>query len=56
MDHNDPPEVIMLGIEQVQLFFQAYSEGSHEMTNVQLRQDVEKLSSYNGLYGKAMSI
>ena len=35
MHHNDLPKVMMLDIEQVQLFFLAHPEGDHKMTDVQ---------------------
>ena len=36
MDRNDQQEVMMLAIEQVQLFFLTYPEGGHRMTDAQL--------------------
>ena len=57
MDHNDPPEVMMLAIEQVQLFFLAHPECGHRMTDVHLiYQGVKKLQACSPHYGKALSI
>ena len=36
MDQDDPPEVMMLHLEETQLFFLAHPDGDGSYTNVQM--------------------
>ena len=57
MDHNDTPEVTILAIIQVQLFFLGYPEGVCKLTDVQLIcQGVKQLRACGPLYGTALII
>ena len=56
MDRDDPPEVMMLHIEEIQLFFLAYPDGNHGYTNVQMIcQAVKNLQALVHLYAKALT-
>ena len=55
MDRNSPVEVMLRGIEEVQMFLLAEPEENQEMTEVQLiKQGLIKLSKTGGLYTKAI--
>ena len=57
MNRDDPPEVMMVGLEQEQLFFLAHPEGGRELSEVQLiRQAIQKLRACGPLYGRALSV
>ena len=57
MDHNDRPEVMMLSLEEIQLFFIAHPEGSCRYMDTQfIHQAIKNLRACGSLYVKALSI
>eukprot|EP00978_Attheya_sp_CCMP212_P041539 scaffold239154_cov39-Attheya_sp.AAC.1 len=55
MDRNNPVEVLLRAIEEVQMFLLADTEENQEMTEVQLiKYGLIKLSKTGGLYVKAI--
>ena len=57
MNRDDPPEVMMVHLEQEQLFLLTHSEGGHRMTGVQMiHLAVEKLRACGPFYGSALSV
>jgi hypothetical protein len=55
MDRNNPVEMMLRGIEEVQMFLLADAEENQEMTEVQLiKYGLIKLSKTGGLYAKAI--
>ena len=54
---DDPPEVMMLHLEEVQLFFLVHPDGGRGYTDVQLiRQAIKNLRAFGYLYVKALGI
>ena len=57
MNHDDSPDVMMLHLEEVQLFFLAHPDGGCRNTDIQLiRQVVKNLREFGYLYIKALGI
>eukprot|EP00978_Attheya_sp_CCMP212_P045790 scaffold360407_cov31-Attheya_sp.AAC.1 len=55
MDRNNPVEVMLRSIEEVQMFLLADAEENQEMTEVQLiKYGLIRLSKTGGLYAKAI--
>ena len=57
MNQDDQQEVMMVLLEQEQLFFLAHPEGGRGMTDVQMISlTVEKMRACGPLYGRALSV
>ena len=56
MDRDDPPKVMMLHIEEIQLFFLAHPDGDRGFSDTQMiRQAIKKIQALSPLYSKALT-